>query len=116
MQCVACGHQSSYNRAVVDTVDDTEIGVLCPNCERKQFGQALETGDWIDEVCVLCNRDGYYALPEWRAYVVEVDGKRVSRSEYSMEPPSPYLCDLHYDQLTESAPADAEQVPHSPET
>ncbi len=114
MQCVACGRRSSYNRAVVDTVTDSEIGVLCPECEHEQFGQMLETGDWTDDECVLCDRDGFYALPEWRAYVVEIDGRRISRSEYSMEPACPALCDKHYGELSETTTVRAEN-PVSPQ-
>ena len=114
MQCVACGRDSSYNRAVVDSVTETELGVLCPECEQDQFGQTLDEGDWSDECCVLCDRDGFYALPAWRAYVVEIDGRRVSRSEYSLEPSSPRLCDAHFDRLTETTRGEDHAAPTQP--
>ena len=100
MQCVVCSEASSYNRAVIDVVNESELGALCPACEDEHFGRSLETGDWTDEDCALCTRDGFYALPEWRAYVVEIDGKRIARSEYSLEPPVPHLCDVHFTEIT----------------
>lgn len=100
MKCVACENRSSYNRAVVELVNERELGALCPECEAEYFGRGLENGEWTDDVCALCERDGFYVLPQWRAYVVEKNGERISRSEYSLEPPSPRLCDTHFDQIT----------------
>jgi hypothetical protein len=106
MNCVACGLRSSYNRAVVDTVNDVEVGVLCPGCEADHFGQRLAAGEFSDGECLLCDRDGFFALPEWRAYVVETDGRRVARSEYSLAPPSPHLCDAHFEAIADDRTAD----------
>lgn len=96
MRCVACGRDGAYNRAVVDTVSDRELGLLCPECERAEFGRSLDRGDWSGESCCLCERDGFYALPRWRASVVEVDGRQVARTEYSLDAPCPRLCDVHF--------------------
>jgi len=109
MQCVACDQTSSDNRAVVDTVSDADLGVLCPECEHEQFGRSLTQGEWTDDCCVLCEGDGFYALPAWRASVVERDGKRIAKSEYSLAGPTPHLCDGHFARLTE------ESVPEHPD-
>lgn len=105
MECVSCGLQSAYNRAVVDTVSERQLGVLCPECESEYFGRTLEDGEWNDDQCALCHRDGFFALPTYRAYLVETDGRSVSRSEYSLAAPSPALCDTHFHQVTEASPS-----------
>lgn len=116
MKCVVCGYRSSYNRAVVEVVNERELGALCPECEDDHFGRSLANGEWTDEVCVLCDRDGFYALPAWRAYVVEAEGERIARSEYSLDSPSPHLCDSHYDLLTgESASRDRDDPATRPQ-
>lgn len=110
MNCAICGLQSSYNRVVIDTVDETELGAICPGCEAENFGRTLEDGDWTDEECVMCNHDGFYALPKWRAYTVEVEGRKIAKSDYSLEDPCPYLCDGHFTQLMGT---DESRTPHA---
>lgn len=103
MDCVVCALPSSYNRAVVDVVHDRELGVICPECEAEFFGEILTNGEWTETQCVLCSRDGFYALPEYTAYLETVDGKQVSKSEYSLDAPNPHLCDKHFTQIIEEA-------------
>ncbi|MFB6163562.1 MAG: hypothetical protein ABEJ31_00210 [Haloarculaceae archaeon] len=88
-----------------------ELGHLCPACEAAEFGRSLERGAHADDSCLLCERDGFYALPVWRATVEIVDGRRVARSEYSLEEPCPKLCDVHFEAVAaEPSPDRADAV------
>ena len=94
--CVACGLRAGYNRAVVDTVDGGRIGGLCLRCEESEFGQSLGRGDWDGvEGCAFCERDGFYALPEWKPYREQRDGKTVCKVGYRVDDATLRFCDEH---------------------
>ncbi|MFD1512303.1 hypothetical protein [Halomarina rubra] len=109
MNCVGCGLGAGYNRAVVDTIHDTEMGGFCFRCEEAEFGRSLDRGDWTASGdCAFCDRDGFYALPEWKPYCEEVAGRTVCKVDYRVTDETLRFCDEHFVCLHESAkPQDA---------
>ena len=105
MNCVACGLGAGFNRAVVDTVDGSELGGFCVRCEEAEFGRSLARGDWSGvEGCAFCERDGFYALPVWEPFCEERGGKTVCKVEYRIDEATLRLCDEHFRSVNESAP------------
>ncbi|MWG36425.1 hypothetical protein [Halomarina oriensis] len=97
MNCISCGLGAGYNRAVVDTVTDTELGGFCFRCEESEFGRCLDRGDWTSsDGCALCDRDGYYALPEWKPYHEAVGGRTVCKVDYCIDAETLRFCDEHF--------------------
>lgn len=97
MNCVGCGLDAGYNRVFVDTVTDAEVGGFCLRCEESEFGRCLERGDWTTaDGCVLCDRDGFYALPAWTPYCEEVDGRTVCKVDYRVDDATLRFCDEHF--------------------
>ena len=113
--CIVCGRESGYHRAVVDTVDDSVVGCLCRECERAEFGRTLERGFFEQrEGCVLCDRDGTVALPVWRPVARETpDGTVVSEVTYTVDSGTVRLCDEHLSAIAGAFPApETSPVPH----
>lgn len=101
MICVSCGGKAGYYRAVIDTVYNSEIGGLCKNCAVEHFGKTLDIGHFnAKDGCLLCERDGYLALPIWEAEVSDSQlRKTVFTNKYEITSNTPKLCDSHADQL-----------------
>jgi len=104
MHCTVCRLPSAYNRAVVDTVDGETLGCLCTSCIESFFGRSLSEVEPTDRTCVLCDRDGFYALPKWQCRTVD-DGHRVVIVDLdpTVTASTPRLCDRHYASLRDSA-------------
>lgn len=101
MNCIRCGRQAGYNRAVVDTVSGRELGGFCRNCEFEEFGRALERFSQAERTCVMCDRDGHVGFAAWTP-VVRGDGERmVSEVEYDVTDRTPFLCDEHLHAVTD---------------
>lgn len=99
MGCITCGREAGFNRAIVHVLSGREVGRLCRNCELRHFGQRLETSDVGGDACVFCGRDGHFAVPKFRARVVESGGKLVSRTEPAVTAATPQVCDRHVDAM-----------------
>lgn len=99
MDCVRCGLRAGYNRVVVDLISGSELGGFCRNCELEAFGHALSKFDGADESCVLCTRDGHYAVPAWQPYEKKTDSHVACAVEFSVHDRTPTLCDEHFHEL-----------------
>ncbi|MDG5776044.1 hypothetical protein VB773_14700 [Haloarculaceae archaeon H-GB2-1] len=100
MQCSLCRLPSSYNRAVVDTVQDEPLGCLCTQCIDEFFGRLLDRYEKAGRSCLLCDRDGSYALPEWSCRTVEDESEVVvSGLEVTVEDATPRLCERHFSEF-----------------
>jgi len=96
VECHSCGRPAGYNRAVVDVHSEAELGGVCVECEHDAFGRTLEVGSWsASDGCVLCPRDGHYALPTWDPECVEENGRLVNRVDYDVDDATPTVCDEH---------------------
>jgi len=96
MDCVICERRGGYNRAVVELETGVELGGLCVRCENEKFGELCEElGDPDSESCVLCDRDGLWALPKWLPSTYESDGRTVSYVDYDVSTTDFRLCDEH---------------------
>lgn len=115
MHCTVCRLPSAYNRAVVDTVTGETLGCLCTSCIERFFGRSLSAAEPTEDTCILCARDGFYALPKWQCRTEE-EGQRVVIVDLdpTVTGTTPRLCDRHYEALRTSAPektaADGAQV------
>lgn len=96
MNCIRCGRDAGYNRAVIDTVSGVELGGFCRNCEFDEFGRALDRFDATERECAMCNRDGHFAFAIWRPTLKEGVGRLVSEVEYEVGDRTPFLCDEHF--------------------
>ena len=107
-ECIACGNTAGYNRAVVDVLSDAQVGALCVNCEREEFGKSLERGRWAAvEDCAFCDRDAFYALPKWLPELHDEGGAAVSRVDYEVTECTFCVCDEHLHEIgvVERAPS-----------
>lgn len=112
MKCVTCGLDAGYNRAVVDTIQGRELGGFCLRCEEAEFGRSLDRGDWLSiDGCLLCDRDGFYAIPEWKPFCEERNGKTVCKVDYDVDDATLCLCDEHFDEINNLPPAPEADVP-----
>ena len=98
--CVACGGDAGYNRAVVDTLTDEFVGGLCLGCERTSCRGDLDGPVACDSNCSFCAHDGFFALPKWKLE----RGTRASRQTgvtvgYAVEDQTARLCDGHFHEL-----------------
>lgn len=109
MDCVTCGTDAGYNRAVIDTVADRQVGGFCLSCERREFGASLQRGDWPDACCALCRRDGYYALPTWTPRAADADADVPCAVAYDVTAETIRLCDEHFHDLSTADVADADE-------
>ena len=106
--CIACGNEAGYNRAVVDVLSDRQVGALCVNCEREEFGKSLERGQWAAvEDCAFCDRDAFYALPKWLPELHREGDAVVSRVDYEVTESTLAVCDEHLHEIgaVERAPS-----------
>lgn len=97
MECIVCGREAGYHRAVVDTYDERLVGGLCRECEREEFGRVLERARFADRSgCLLCDRDGQVAIPVWRPTARRTaGGDVVSEVAYRVDRETARLCDEH---------------------
>lgn len=97
MDCLACDHPSGYNRAVVDTTTDEELGPLCVRCEKAHLGElaAHPSSRPTDDTCLYCDRHGVWALPKWLPEAHEEAGSVISRVDYDVQQATLRLCDEH---------------------
>lgn len=105
MACIVCGQDASH-RAVLDLVAERRVGGLCRECERTEFGRSLERGRFREtEGCILCARDGHYALPIGRPTAApRTDGAVEGGVEYDVDDVTVRLCDEHLHALSETTP------------
>lgn len=97
----------------MDVHSEAELGGLCVECERESFGRTLEVGSWgKSDGCVLCPRDGHYALPTWDPQRVRENGRLVNKVAWDVTDDTPTVCDEHLTRLL-GAP-DAPAVPGRP--
>lgn len=103
MECHSCGRPAGYNRAVVHVHSEAELGGLCVGCEREAFGRTLEVGSWDGcDDCVLCPRDGHFALPTWDPERVREDGRIVNKVDWTLSEATPTVCDEHLTLLVDA--------------
>ncbi len=103
---------SAYNRAVVDPSTGDVLGCLCTHCINDYFGRALAAYAGDGSTCVLCDRRGDVALPEWQCTSVEDDDcVVVTGVDASISPGTPHLCAAHLDDLRGEATARDRAVP-----
>lgn len=119
MDCIACGNESARVRAVVDTVDERVLGPACRSCVDGFFGRVLDLYADAGRDCLCCERDGFYALPEWRCETVETNqGVLVTDQNVEVAPTTPRLCREHFVAFRgtdDALPADhAASTPRSP--
>lgn len=108
LHCTACRLRSAYNRAVVDVAHHEAVGCLCTNCIAEFFDQSLDRYESEGGDCVLCDRNGFMALPKWTALTVEVDGDRHIRGvDFDVTTDTPHLCDKHLHELCDDRVGDA---------
>lgn len=110
MDCIRCGHDSGYNRVVVDIVTGRELGGYCRNCEYDEFGQALSKFGGTDRDCALCNRDGHFGLPAYETRAKVTDSRIESTVECRVRDQTPLLCDEHFHDVTATQPPRADRV------
>jgi len=97
MDCITCGLEAGYNRVIVDTMEEAEIGGFCLRCEKAEFGNSLDRGYWTrDGKCALCERDGFYAMPKWEAGAEADEDAVVCTVDYDVTDDTVRLCDEHY--------------------
>jgi hypothetical protein len=103
MHCTVCRLPSAYNRAVVDTVTEETLGCLCTSCIERFFGRSLSAADPSGTTCILCDRDGFYALPKWRCQTRSEENRIViGNLDAPVADVTPRLCDRHYEALRTS--------------
>lgn len=99
MNCISCGLQAGYNRAVVALVSGDQLGGFCRNCEFDIFGHMLSEVRSSDETCALCERDALYAIPAWQPYEKLSDDRITCDVQYTVHERTPMLCDEHFHEL-----------------
>ena len=102
MDCTCCGMPAGYNRVVVDLISGRKLDGFCRNCEYESFGHALSKFDSPDDSCVLCNRDGHYAVPAWEPYEETSDRRTTCHVAVTIHERTPVLCDEHFHDLCAS--------------
>jgi hypothetical protein len=99
MECISCGLRAGYNRVIIEEVQDTEVGGFCRNCELEAFGETLSKCSNKDQTCLLCNRDGWYALSSWEPYEKTSEYHITTEVDFSVTERTPRLCDEHFHEL-----------------
>lgn len=119
MECVTCGRQTRYDRAVVAISGDGIVGGLCSDCEPESFStlqpaepteapaepdNALavpteapeESTDSLTEpTCDRCEREATVAYPEHKLEVSAVAGAEHERATYGVVAATPRRCADH---------------------
>ena len=97
MDCIICGRDAGFNRVVVDSFRNEEVGGLCRECERREFGLSLLRGRYRErEGCILCARDGHYAIPRGEPVARRTpDGDVVSDITFDVTGETECLCEEH---------------------
>lgn len=106
MDCERCGRAATHNRIIVDVGDRTERVGYCNQCETEAFGTVLKRGTWCrTDRCVLCTRDGMYALANVQLSVdVSADGTLSKTRTYEIHERTPHVCDEHFHYLVDREP------------
>jgi hypothetical protein len=100
MHCSVCRLPSAYNRAVVDTAEDEQLGCLCTRCTDEYFGRPLDRYESNDGTCILCDRDGFYALPQWTCRTVDRGTEiHIRGLDATVSNATPRLCERHFADL-----------------
>ena len=98
--CVRCDRPAGFNRVVVDTAVNEEIGGFCRDCEEETFGRVLAAAADDGDECLLCSRDGHHAIATWQsAPRAGLDDTIVVGVEYEVATHTPRLCDEHFTEL-----------------
>lgn len=113
MECIVCGCDAGYHRAIVDQVDGRQVGGLCRECERLEFGRSLARGRFREtDGCMLCARDGYVALPLGEPVARRTpEDSVVSDVSYAVGEETPRLCDEHLHDLQSTSATDPDRHP-----
>lgn len=96
MDCIRCGRDAGYNRAVLDVVSGRELGGFCRNCEYEEFGNALDRFCQNSDSCAMCERDGLVGFPAFRSSVEGTGDRLETSAGYEVTDRTPCLCDEHY--------------------
>lgn len=100
MDCIVCGFEAGYNRAVVDVDTETEIGRFCMNCERREFGRRLELQEASDpSECSFCDAESSVALPRLDPAPIQEGDRIINTVMYDLRDTTPRLCRTHYENL-----------------
>ncbi|MFB6266187.1 MAG: hypothetical protein ABEI31_00900 [Halodesulfurarchaeum sp.] len=107
MECLICGQDAGYHRAVVERLRGEQRGGLCRECERREFGRSLHRGLYRErEGCILCARDGHFALPLGEPVATRTEtGDVESEIAYDIDESTVHLCDEHLDAIASEADA-----------
>lgn len=102
MQCVNCGRDAGYNRAVIELFSGTTIGGLCMNCEKDELGRSFRyCASGSERRCAFCKRDGQIRFPRYVPELTSSDGDLVVTSSIEDDETVPCLCDEHFHELIE---------------
>lgn len=98
MECISCNEAKPPYRVVMDTIEEAILGGYCQSCEEGTFGQTMRRQEWqsTDE-CLLCDRDGFYALPLLNIEITDESQATDDNLAVSTEPREDAvgLCDHH---------------------
>lgn len=110
--CIVCGREAGYHRAVVDVVAESVVGGLCRECEREEFGRTLDRGFFeTRDGCMFCERDGHVAIPVWRPVAEQTpSGTVVTEVTYTVDDATARLCDEHVSTISGAYPASRPQL------
>ena len=103
MNCLICGKEAGFNRAMIDLYSGTKLGGLCMNCEKEEFGKTLEYSITSEsQQCRLCERDGQIQLPKFVSKAESLGDDVVVKSSIEESESAPALCDEHFHMITDS--------------
>lgn len=95
-----CDREAGYNRTVIDVFSGMELGGLCMNCEKDEFGNSLQYGASNGEgQCNYCERDGQIRLPRYVPRTERRDNITLVKSSIEESDSVPSLCDEHFHEI-----------------
>ena len=95
MECISCGSDEVFNRAIINQLSGEGIGFYCEDCESKEFGGLLDNEKWHQENgCAFCENSGKYKLPKLDC-VIERDNGSIRVIEYQRYEYKITLCSDH---------------------
>jgi hypothetical protein len=98
--CIACGDDPGYNRAIVHVDSGLEVGELCEQCEEAHFGDLLAHRGH-DATCAHCSSSGTFALPRWET---ETDEDDLIVGDYEIYDDTLRVCSSHFDDINSYGP------------
>jgi hypothetical protein len=100
--CYVCGKRAGYNRAIVESRREIEVGRICVNCERDELDEQFVSEESSDGTCAYCERQGGYRLPRYEPAVIETDDAVVLVVSSKLDSAPIRLCERHLARLAAS--------------